>query len=596
MSDRATDLFVGRGGAMGFRRGAPLRAAYLPPRMDDRARQVLEVGRVRMVVAGAALLLAFGAVGARLTQLAVLGMAGERMAIEAPVDATPHPRADIVDRNGEILATDLATASLYANPRRLLDPNDAARALVTALPDLDYKETLAKLSSGRTFVWLRRNLTPREQWEVNRLGIPGLDFMREFSRVFPHGPLLGHVLGYVDSDNTGIAGLESRYDEQLRRGGEPLRLTIDLRVQYILRDELRKAMIEFKAKSATGMVMDVRTGAVLAMVSLPDFDPNHPAKATENGRFNRATLGVYELGSTFKVFTTAIALDSGVATMNQTYDATEPLKVARFTIRDYHAKKRWLSLPEVFMYSSNIGAARMAADIGGETQQAYLGRLGLLQPASFELPEVGRPIVPSPWRPINTMTIGFGHGIAISPLQLTAGVAAVVNGGIMRAPHLVLSEYPDIPVKGERVFQEETSRRLRELMRMNVLDGTGGKADIAGYRVGGKTGTAEKPDASGYNGKALLSSFIATFPTDDPRYAVLAILDEPQGTKSTGGYATGGWVAAPAVGAVIARMAPILGIAPGDGEPEPRAPARNMDELVDELTEGRTLASYESDR
>ena len=564
-------------------------AAYMPPRLDDNTRHALEVGRIRMIVAAAAMTLAFAIVGIRLTELALFrGAHPARSIAHAAADTGPRPRANIVDRNGEVLATDLATASLYANPRRLLDPEEAARGLVTVLPDLDYKITLARLRTDRTFVWLRRNLTPREQWEVNRLGLPGLDFIAEYDRVYPHGPLLAHVLGYVDSDNKGIAGVEARFEESLAKGAGDLKLTIDLRVQYILREELRAAMLEFRAKGAAGVVLDALTGEVVALTSLPDFDPNHAGKARDTARFNRATLGVYELGSTFKVFTTAIALDSGTARFSDRYDATKPLRVARFTIRDYHAKNRWLSLPEVFMYSSNIGAARMAGEIGGKTQRDYLSRLGLLTPSAIELPEVGRPIVPSPWRPVNTMTIGFGHGLAVSPLQLASGVAAVVNGGVMHDATVVQAAHRDGDAREARqVISGETSRRLRQLMRLSVQYGTGGKAEAARYPVGGKTGTAEKPGSKGYTKRALLSSFVGVFPITEPRYVVLAVLDEPKGNKKTLGYATGGWVAAPAVRRVVERMGPMLGIAPVDGD----APALRQLELKLD-SEGRKLASY----
>lgn len=561
-------------------------AAYMPPRMDDRMRQALEVGRVRLLVAGVALLMVFGVVSGRVTQLAMIGDAGDRIAVATSnPELRQHPRADIVDRKGELLATDLATASLYANARRLLDPEEAARGLVTALPVLDYVETLKKLSSKRTFVWLRRDLTPREQWEVNRLGIPGLDFVHEYSRVYPHGPLMSHVLGYVDSDNRGIAGIEKRFDDHLGRDREQLQLTIDLRIQHIVREELRRAMIEFRAKGASGLVLDARSGEVVSLVSLPDFDPNHPGKAHDEALFNRASLGVYELGSTFKVFTTAIALDAGVATMNQNYDATRPLRVASFTIRDFHGKKRWLSLPEVFIYSSNVGAARMAMDIGGEVQQDYLRRLGLLDPAPIELPEVGRPLVPSPWQPVSTMTIGFGHGLAVSPLQLASGVSAVVNGGLLNEPSLVAAVHRDRVAPPRRVFQEDTSLQLRRLMRFAVRQGTGKNAEVKGYPVGGKTGTAEKPGRSGYRDKAVIASFVAAFPIDDPRYVVLAVLDEPNGNKKTRGYATGGWVAAPVVRTIIERMAPMVGLQPHDADtPELKQ--------LDMEAEGRKLASY----
>ncbi len=579
--DTGTQRCIGRS-----RRGSRGHAAYMPPRMDERVRQALEVLRVRLLVAGVVLIMAFGAVGGRLTQLAMIGVTGDRaVATASKAELRQHPRADIVDRNGELLATDLATASLYANARQLIDPQEAAHGLVTALPDLDYAETLAKLSSKRTFVWLRRNLTPREQWEVNRLGIPGLDFVHEYSRVYPHGPLMAHVLGYVDSDNRGIAGLEKRFDDRLGHDAQRLQLTIDLRVQYIVREELRRAMIEYRAKGASGLVLDARSGEIVSLVSLPDFDPNHPGKAHTEALFNRASLGVYELGSTFKVFTAAIALDSGVATLRQSYDATRPLQVASYTIRDFHAKKRWLSLPEVFIYSSNVGAARIAMDIGGEVQRDYLRRLGLLDPAPVELPEVGRPLVPAPWQPVNTMTVGFGHGLAVSPLQLASGVSAVVNGGLFNEPSLVAAPHRNRIVPARRVFQEDTSLQLRRLMRFAVREGTGKNAEVSGYPVGGKTGTAEKSGRSGYRDRAVISSFVAAFPIDDPRYVVLAVLDEPQGNEKTAGYATGGWIAAPVVRAIIERMAPMMGLQPQDTD----APDLNWPETE---TEGRKLASY----
>ena len=561
---------------------------YMPPRLGDDVRKALEVGRARMLVAAFFMMLAFALVGGRVTQLAILGEADQhRPVAHRTADKPLKPRADIVDRNGEVLATDLPTASLYANARRLLDPQEAARGLVTVLPDLDYAKTLEKLQSDRTFVWLRRNLTPREQLEITALGIPGIDFIPEYSRVYPHGPLLSHLLGYVDSDNTGIAGLEKRFDETLAGTDAALQLTVDLRVQHILREELRSAMLEFKAKAAAGVVLDAGSGEVVALVSLPDFDPNHPGKARDAARFNRATLGVYELGSTFKVFTAAMALDSGVASMNGRYDATRPLKVAQFTIRDYHAKRRWLSLPEVFIYSSNIGAALIAQDIGGKRQQDYLRRLGMLDPLPLEIPETGRPIVPSVWRDVNTMTIGFGHGLAVSPLHLASGVAAVANGGVVHAPTLVRMPRGDADETGRRVFSEATSLQLRKLMRLTVLSGTGRHAEVPGYPVGGKTGTAEKPGREGYAGKSLLSSFVAVFPITQPRYVVLAMLDEPEGNDSTHGNATGGWVAAPVVRNVIGRIAPMLGIRPiGPDAPELRKLDLNIP------LEGRKLASY----
>ena len=299
--------------------------------------------------------------------------------------------------------------------------------------------------------------------------------------------------------------------------------------------------------------MDVNTSEIVAMVSLPDFDPNRRDRISENAIFNRATLGVYEMGSTFKIFNTAMALDYGTTTMQDGYDASKPIRIARFTINDDHAKGRWLSVPEIFMYSSNIGSVRMAMDVGGERQRAFMERLGLLAASAVELPERGRPLSPSPWRPINTMTISFGHGIAISPVQLANGVSAIVNGGV-RHPATLLRRDSAEMLMGERVVSEKTSRVMRRLLRLVVENGTGRNANAKGYLVGGKTGTAEKPGRDGaYRRKALLSSFVAAFPVNDPRYVVLAMVDEPKGNKSSYGYATGGWVAAPAVKRIVER-------------------------------------------
>ena len=319
-------------------------------------------------------------------------------------------------------------------------------------------------------------------------------------------------------------------------------------------------MSAYQAIGAAGLVMDVNTGEVIAMVSLPDFDPNSVSGGAGKERFNRVTQGVYELGSTFKTFTFAAALDKGVATLNDGYDATKPLHVARFTIRDDHPKARYMSLPEIFAYSSNIGTAQMALDLGTERQQAFLSDLGLLQPATIELPEVGSPLYPQTWRKVSTMTISYGHGIAVSPLQLASGISAMVNGGRLNAATVI--ENPDAWRTGKQVISQSTSRKIRQLLRLAVTKGTGGRSDAVGYRVGGKTGTAEKAVAGGYDTRALISSFVGVFPMDDPRYVVFALLDEPHGTKETFGFRSGGWVAAPVVKNVVLRTAPLLGVAP----------------------------------
>jgi cell division protein FtsI (penicillin-binding protein 3) len=340
-----------------------------------------------------------------------------------------------------------------------------------------------------------------------------------------------------------------------------LQLSIDVRVQTILRNELAHSMGDFHAIGATGMVMDVQTGELVAMVSLPDFNPNYLASATPDAMFNRATLGVYEMGSTFKLFNTAAALDDGVATLSSSYDATHPLEVAGYKIHDDHPENRWLTVPEILIYSSNIGSARIGLEIGTERQREFLGRMGLLHSASLELPELGTPLIPNPWRDISTMTIAFGHGMAVTPLHMMTGVSALVNGGVYHSATLLRRDEAET-VPGQRVIKLQTSQAIRQLMRMVVTEGTGGTAEVAGYEVGGKTGTAEKSGAGGYHHKALLSSFIAAFPISNPRYLVLAMVDEPQGNKESFGFATAHWTAAPVVGRVIAQIGPLLGISP----------------------------------
>ncbi len=537
-------------------------AAVPRVRLEGVRKQAMETGRNRLLVTAAVLTLAFLVIGGRLVELTSPGNATEPRVVRAEPSTTPSAgRADIVDRHGVVLATTLPTVSLYADPGDVLDAAAAADLLVTVLDDLDRERTLAKLKSAGSFVWLRRNLTPRQQFAVNRLGIPGLFFQRSERRVYPHGRAAAHVLGLTDVDGRGISGIERHFDQLLRRAADPLRLSIDLRVQYMLRRELSAVIAEFDALGAAGLVLDAASGEVVAMVSLPDFDPNLPATAGGEAGFNRATKGVYEMGSTFKLFTIAMALDSGTVTLGDGYDASRPIRVARFTITDYHGKNRWLSVPEILVYSSNIGAARMAIDVGTRTQQDYLGRLGLLRRAAIELPEVGVPLTPPRWRDINTMTIAYGHGIAVSPLQVAVAVATLVNGGVYRPPTL-LAGTAEAPPAGRRVLSEETSRQMRRLMRLVVRNGTGRKADARGFRVGGKTGTAEKLIAGGYRRDALISSFVGAFPIEAPRYVVMVMIDEPKGNQSTLNYATGGWVAAPMVRRMVRRMASLDGIRP----------------------------------
>jgi cell division protein FtsI (penicillin-binding protein 3) len=538
---------------------------HLPARMrlEGTAKQSIEIARHRLVITGVLFALAFSIVGLRLVDVTILKEGHEPRMVRLPKSELQTERADIVDRNGVLLATSLATGSLYANPKLILDANEAAAKLTRVLPGLNEKEVAGRLSSERSFVWLRRNLTPKEQYAVNRLGIPGLFFQREERRVYPHGALTSHVVGFTDIDKRGLAGVEQYFDERLKQSNDPLRLSIDIRVQHLVREELVGAMQEFRAIGAAAMVLDIQTGELLAMVSLPDFDSNAPGQSEPETRFNRNTLGVYEPGSTFKIFNTAMALDSGVSTLNSTYDATKPIQVSRFTISDFHPEKRWLSVPEIFMHSSNIGSVRIAMDAGRDRQREFLGRFGFLKAPTIELPEIGGPLVPSPWRDINMMTIAFGHGISVTPLQLVSGTAAVVNGGVLR-PVTLLRRDDATPPNGTRVISARTSDQMRRLMRLVVEKGTAKSSNVPGYLVGGKTGTAEKIVNGRYKRDARISAFVGAFPMNQPRFVVYAMLDEPKGNKSTYGYATAGWVVAPAVGKMITKIASLYGIAPVD--------------------------------
>jgi len=533
-------------------------------RIDGAGRRALETGRSRLAIGAGLFALAFLGLTGRLIEVGLFGADQTRPAMaHADIAAPLVQRADIVDRNGVVLATNLDMHALYADSRLVDNPSATTARLAEVLPGLNVEAVERGLASGSSFVWIHRGLTPRQVHAVNRLGEPGLDFLPAQRRFYPAGRLAAHVVGFSDVDSSGLAGIERQYDQALRANPTtPVKLSLDIRYQHVLRAELTKAVDEFRALGAAGVVLDVNTGEVLAMVSLPDFDPNQIVKASKaEPLFNRAVLGVYEMGSTFKAFTTAMALDAGTVSLTDGYDASKPLRVSRFTIRDYHAQNRWLSVPEIFMHSSNIGAAKMALDVGAEGQRAFLKRLGLLSPSRIELPEVGAPLPPPQWKDVNVATVGFGHGIAVSPLQLASGIAALVNSGELIASTLI-TRAGEEPAVGARVIKAETSYRMRQLLRLVVERGTGRKADAIGYPVGGKTGTAEKIGAKGYDRKRLLSSFVGVFPIHEPRFVVLAVLDEPKGHKGTHNRATGGWTAAPVVGRVIARIGPMAGLEP----------------------------------
>ena len=488
-------------------------------------------------------------------------------------DAVATARPDILDRNGEILATDVKTPSLFAEPRKIIDVDEAVELLTAVLPDLDANEVRERLSSKRGFVWLKREITASQQHEIHRLGIPGVGFLTENKRVYPNGPVVSHELGHVNIDNQGIAGIEKWLDGQglaaLHMAGlatdqlqRPVNLSVDLRVQFALRDELIAARDKYKAKASAGIIADVNTGEIIAMVSEPDFDPNNPREATDPNRLNRLTTGVYEMGSTFKALTLAMALDSGRVSLSSSFDARMPLRYGKFEIHDYHAQKRVLSVPEIFTFSSNIGTARMALSLGVDYHKAFLKKLGQLDRLRTELPESAEPLVPKHWGELNTVTIAFGHGLSVAPLQAVMGISALVNGGKLVPPTLLKRDQPEADRLAQRVIKPETAEKMRYLMRLNVERGTATRANVAGYYVGGKTGTSEKVVGGHYSKTKVLTSFTAILPADKPRYLLLVMLDEPQGLPETHGFATSGWNAVPVGAQVIERVAPLLDISP----------------------------------
>ncbi len=532
-------------------------------RLEGVGKTAVETGRTRLVFTGGLFVLAFLLVAVQLVSVSFRseGPQFARRTISSDVIGQTV-RADITDRNGVLLATNLPTVNLYADSRIIQNPKDVARQLAKILPDLDVKKTEEHLSSGSAFTYIHRNLTPAQQYDVNQLGYPGLSFEDADVRLYPQGRLFAHILGKTDIDNRGISGLEKHFDAELKNG-KPLRLSVDVRAQSAATEAARNAMETYKATAASAVVQNVHTGEIVAMVSLPDFDPNHTETMTSENMFNHASLGVYELGSVFKIFNTAIALESGKVQVYDRFDTTEPLRIARRTIRDTHPVKYKMSVPEILARSSNIGSVQIALDVGGPTQREFLERFGLMRRASIEIPEVGRPTIPAgPWQPITIATVSYGHGIAVSPVQAVTATSAVVNGGVLHEATLIAKPKGSVP-EGKRVISEKTSHIMRQLMRMVVTDGTGGKADVAGYRVGGKTGTANKVVDGKYSRRKVLTSFLGMFPADDPQYAILVTLDEPRGIPATAHFINAGWNAAPMAGNIVKAIGPMLGVEPG---------------------------------
>ncbi len=465
-------------------------------------------------------------------------------------------RGNILDRNNNLIATNIPTASLYAHPKQVINYKKVAKEIAKALKEVDEFQLFEKLNSNKQFIWIKRHLTPDEQQKIYNLGLPGLYFMKDEKRFYPHNNLFSHILGYVDIDGNGIAGIEKSYDNQLKK--QDIELSIDIRVQHILHDELTKAIAVHNATGAMGIVIAANTGEVVGMTSLPDYNPNTVNKFQDKeSMFNQVTLGVREMGSVLKTLTIAVGIDSGKIKVNDIFDVSRPIKIGRFTIHDYKGKGGNLSIPEILMYSSNLGVAQVAQRLGIFHQKEYLRKVGFLAPIKFDLPEIGKPIYPSDkrWSEANLITISYGHGIAVTALHIAQVMSMIVNGGILYQPTLLKINEKII---GRRVLQEKTSLIMRKLLRLVVEKGSGKFANIDKYMVGGKTGTAEILVNGKYNKNLNMCLFVGAFPINKPEYIVFIALDEPKPNKVNKGNTTGGFVAAPIAGQIIEKIGEAL--------------------------------------
>ncbi len=580
-------------------RAAPVRPPGTPrdgaiPRLEtvrvtapDLARRAtLETSRRRLLGAAAGFTTLFAALATKLTDATILDPVKPPPApkntfstVARPLPTADRPRAMMVDRNGEILAVSLPTAAVYADPRQMMDRADAVRRLQNVLPGLNGPALLAEFTAPhREFVYVAREVGPEQELRINDLGIPGVNFLPAEARHYPLGRIAAQTIGAVDIDGHGIAGLEKSQNRRLREDPNPLRLALDVRVQAVLRDEMAKALDDFQAIGAAGIVMDVHTGEVLAMVSLPDYNANDFASAVPKARFNRAATGVYEPGSAFKLQTVGMALDPGLVHVWDRFDTTHPIDIGRFVIKDYEPMDRWLYLPEIIAYSSNIGASRIALIVGKARQRAWLRKLGFFERCPIELPEAAMPLVQSDaeWSEATVMTVSFGNGIAMTPLHLINGTVALVNGGVLFAPTLLYQD-PATPRPGSAVMQPDTSDTVRKLMRDVVTHGTGTFGRVPGYFVGGKTGTSQVVRSGGYRQHTNRAGFLAAFPINAPRYAFYVMLDSPHANALSQGYSTGGEISAPVVARTIARIAPMFGLLPVTDPAEKAAIERQID-------------------
>ena len=524
--------------------------------LEDEEYQTVTEGRIRIRIGVAAFIFMLLIAIVRLAEISLFSSNEHQQKLP---QAIKIKRADLTDRNGELLATTLETYSLYAEPRRVWNSRETADALVKLRPHLNREDIQQKLEMDRSFVWLERGLTPKARQAVFGLGLPGLAFRKEPKRAYPRENLASHLVGFTNLDMVGVAGAERAFNSDLMTDDAPaVALSLDLRVQFALADELAKAHEAFKALDASGVVMDMRTGEIIAMASVPNFNPNDPDTTMPETLFNHAAMSTYELGSVFKPLTMAMALEDGVVDKTEMFEVQKPFKVRNKFIRDDHSSKVPLNITGILAESSNRGTAMIAQRIGAERQRGHLRNLGLLTRVDYELAESAKPQVQKHWGEMATVTVSYGHGLSVTPLALIAAISGMLNDGVYVTPmvrkHSVVS-----PAVGRRVFRSAVSQDMRDMMRFAVTDGTGRKANIPGYGVMGKTGTAEKPsEDGGYDQSRLVTSFVAAFPHSSPRYAMIITLDEPKGTEATRGNAGAGWNAAPVAGQVIRRIGPIL--------------------------------------
>lgn len=533
----------------------------------------LDVAKTRLLISVSLYLFCVVMVLFRLCDLMLLREGSEPTLAENDISrGIQTGRADVLDRNGVLLATTIKTTSVYANAKQVLNIKETCKKLSSVVRG-DLSGLCAKLESGKTFVWVARHLSPEQKDKILRLGLPGINFVPDYKRIYPHGPLVSHVMGFTNIDNQGIAGIEKSLNKALSTSTTPVQTSLDIRLQHVVRDELRRGVDEFSATGAAGLIMDVETGEIVSLVSMPDFNPNHPSQAPSDHLFNKISMGTYEMGSTMKIATVAMALEDQIAKLTTIFDVTKPLRVGRFKITDNHPKGRPLNVAEIFIHSSNIGTAQLALLAGSARQQAFLKKLGFLEPLDIELPEVGVPIVPKIWKEPSVITVSYGYGLSITPLQLAAGISTIAGGGNKVYPTLLKAKN-----KGrerERIISADHSKKILQLMRFVITDGTARKTNIKEYFVAGKTGTRKLLMGRKYHDNRVATSFMGVFGqiNSQPKYAIFVMLEDPKATKNTFGFNAAGWNSVVVTRRVIERAAPLLGLVPNK---------MNVEETIDE--------------